>query len=195
MMKLVYTPKSHFARKVRILLDAWDEPTALLDAGDVADEGAESFAQNPLMQVPALMDAGKTIFDSDNIAKYLVRRRAQGDVFDVESSDVETLNARVVMNGVMSAEVEVLLAERTGIDIRRYKRFEKKVETIDRGLDWLEAHKDIFEGRPTYAGFHLVAMWDHLSMNGFLKGEYPGLEKHVAKLSELPYVAQSRPRM
>ena len=66
-MKLTYTPKSHFARKVRILLDAWGAAVDLVDVGNVA-ESANIFAGNPLMMVPALTDGEVTVFEPEMTA-------------------------------------------------------------------------------------------------------------------------------
>lgn len=42
-LRLICTPRSHFSRKVRLLLDALGEPVELLDAGNVADDDARAF--------------------------------------------------------------------------------------------------------------------------------------------------------
>jgi hypothetical protein len=65
------------------------------------------------------------IFDSDHISEYLVRRHDPEDTFAVCTTDVAARNARAVMNGVMAAEVEVLLARRTGTDTSTLPRFDK----------------------------------------------------------------------
>lgn len=192
-MKLVYTPRSHFARKVRILLDAWAESVDLVDAGNVGAMDAEAFGGNPLMAVPVLLDDGHVLFDSDTIAHYLVRKRGGADTFQVLTTDVNTLNARAVMNGVMAAEVEVVLAKRSGIDVDKYPRFAKKHATIRRGLEWLEANAHLFEGEPTYAGFHLVAMLDHLVACRMAELEHPRLQSQLARYSAIAFVRKSRP--
>ncbi len=192
-MQLYYTPRSHFSRKVRILLDAWNRPVELIDAGDVGEDDASGFGDHPLLQVPTLRDEGTVVFDSDHIARYLVRKLDPGDEFQVETTDARLLNARAVMNGVMAAEVEILLAKRSGIDVDRLERFRKKRITIRRGLDWLDEGRALFEGEPTYAGFHLTAMWEHLALYGLVPLEWPRLEARVEELLALPYVTRSRP--
>src|SRR5688572_19364517 len=101
-MKLYFTPRSHFSRKVRILVDAWKLEVELLDVGNVASMGSEAFGPNPLMKVPTLVDGSSSIIDSDHIAQYLVRRHDPQDAFGVLTNDVELLNARAIMNGVMA---------------------------------------------------------------------------------------------
>ena len=192
-MKLVYTPRSHFSRKVRILLEAWQVEVELVDAGNVADQDLHAFAGNPMLSVPSLLDGDVAVYDSDHIAQYLVSSFAPDDEFAVLTRDVDLLNARAVMNGIMSAEVQVILAERTGIDTHRYERFDKIRSVIRHGLDWLEARGSLFEGAPSYAGFHLSAMWDHLKLYGVVPLTQSKLNDTAARIGKMPYVARTRP--
>ena len=190
-MKLFYTPRSHFARKVRILAAALDVDLDLVDVGNVGD--SEDFADNPLMAVPAVVDGDRSIIDSDHIASYIA---GDDDAFKVRTRDAQHLNARAVMNGVMSAEVEVLLARRSGIDVDKYARFEKKRETIRHGLGWLEERAAIFDGPPHYAHFHLVAMWDHIMLHHEtlqVDLDHPALRANTGRTNALDFVVQSRP--
>lgn len=193
-MKLYYTPRSHFSRKVRVLIDALNLQVELINAGNVAEDSAENFGPNPLMRVPTLVDNGCPVFESDYIAQYLVRQFDKNDRFNVLTNDVRTLNARAVMNGVMSAEVELILAARTGIDTEAYLRFNKITESINRGLNWLELRAEIFSGEPSYLGFHLTAMWDHLALYDLVSLNYPKLRDSVGRLSAFAYIAASIPR-
>jgi glutathione S-transferase len=81
------------------------------------------FGPNPLMKVPTLLDGGRAVFDSDHIAAHLVRTHADDDRFGVLTQDVDDLNMRAVMNGVMAAEVELILAARGGLDTTLPGRF------------------------------------------------------------------------
>src|SRR5690606_30908353 len=112
---LVYTPRSHFARKVRLLADALGIPLALVDAGNVADADPAAYGPNPRMMVPRRLVRGGVVFDADHIAACLVRARDPGARAGVLATDVAALNARAVMNGAMAQEVELLLAARSGL--------------------------------------------------------------------------------
>ena len=194
-MKLYYTPKSHFARKNRILIDALELDVELHDAGNVADNSVDIFASNPLMKVPTLIDGDHVIFESDLIAQYLVKHSDPSDSFYVLTQDWNTLNARGVMNGVMAAEVELIMAERSGIDTAKYSRFDKLRSTVVLGLEWLEHHADVFDGQPSYCGFHLVCLWDHLVLYQMFELKHPALEKAVSELSAIDFVKNSTPLM
>ena len=192
-MQLHYTPRSHFSRKVRILLGALGLEARLIDAGNAGGADSEAFGPNPLMKVPTLVDGDRTIFDSDHIAQYLVVRHDPGDRFDVLTREPDALNARAVMNGVMATEVELILAERDGIDTRAGARFDKMRHAIDAGLAWLEHRADAFPAQPCYLVFHLTAMWEHLALYDLRPLHYPRLHAIVARTRSLPYVAASRP--
>ncbi len=191
-MKLHYTPKSHFARKNRILLDALSIGVELIDVGNVADNNPEIFAHNPLMKVPTLIDGEQVVYESDLISQYIVKKYDPQDRYEVLSQDWESLNAQAVMNGVMTAEVELILAQRTGIDTQKYVRFDKFEATVLRGLQWLEEHASLFENH-TYAGFHLVCLWEHLVLYQMFALNYPQLQRSVEQLSDLNFVKTSSP--
>lgn len=192
-MRLYYTPRSHYSRKVRMLLGGLRRSVELVNVGNVADSNPTIFGENPLMKVPTLVDGDHTIFDSDHIAQYLVRTYDHEDTFQVLTTQIDDLNARSVMNGVMAAEVELILAERTGLDTTAHRRFDKMREAILAGLGWLENHVGRFPDRPSYLGFHLIAMWDHLALYQVCPLEQPRIQAYVLRLSDLPFVVETKP--
>jgi glutathione S-transferase len=161
--------------------------------GNVADSNAAIFGSNPLMKVPTLVDGTQTIFDSDHIAQYLVRTYDRTDSFAVLTADVDILNARAVMNGIMSTEVELILAARTGIDTHAHMRFDKMRESIQSGLGWLENHAEVFPNAPTYLGFHLTAMWDHLALYAGCPMDFLRIREQAERWNALPYVTTTKP--
>jgi glutathione S-transferase len=192
-MKLFYTPRSHFTRKVRILLKALQLDVELIDAGNAADSDPALFGPNPLMKVPTLVDGEQIVFESDHIAGYIVRRHDPSDRFDVLTADADTLNARTVMNGVMAAEAELILAARTGIDTSAHRRFDKMRESVRNGLAWLEARPALFPQEPSYLTFHAVSMWDHIAYYGLFEFRYPHLHEQVMRWADTPFIAESKP--
>jgi glutathione S-transferase len=165
----------------------------LLDIGDVAECNAPLFGPNPLMKVPTLVDGKTFIFESDHIAQYIVRTYDPSDRFRVLTTDSQELNARAVMNGVMATEVELILAARTGMNTKSHRRFDKMRESITAGLHWLNRHADIFPAEPTYLGFHLAAMWDHLELYAVCALEFPNVREAAGRWNDLPYVAATKP--
>lgn len=192
-MQLYCTPRSHFSRKVRLVLAALDLEATLVDAGNVADAQAGAFGANPLMKVPTLVDGDCVLFESDHIARYLVRRHDPGDRLGVLDERPGTLNARALMNGAMAAEVELILAARSGVDTA-HARFDKLRAAIDGVLGWLESNAGLFPETPTYAGFHLVSLWDHLALYGLRPlHAYPRLRAIATHLDSRPEIGASRP--
>ncbi|MEO1658775.1 MAG: glutathione S-transferase family protein [Pseudomonadota bacterium] len=193
MITLVATPRSHFSRKVRLLMDHLEIDYTLEDIGNVADTGLKLFGGNPTLSVPTLIDGGRSIFDSDHIAAHLVRTYDQHDRFGVLTDDPDVLNTRAVMNSMMSSEVKLILAERTGLATEGHAFFEKAKDVIRDSLSWLEAHADLFSGDLSYAHFHLVSMWDHLVLFGPDRPPTPRIETIAAALGQQPTIARSAP--
>ena len=165
----------------------------LVNVGNVADNQSDIFGPNPLMKVPTLVDGDQVVMESDHIAQYLVRTYVDGDPYLVGTEDVEKLNARAVMNGIMAAEVTLILASRTGIRVQGLARFEKIRESMHQGLTWLESRTLLFSNHADYASFHLVAMWDHLALYGVVPLMYPGLQGLVDEFSKHSYISESAP--
>lgn len=192
-MQLLHTPRSHFARKVRLLMAALGLDAELVDAGNAADADPARFGPNPLMKVPTLVDGDRVVFESDHIAAYLVRRHDPEDRFGMLTSGVDELNARAVMNGVMGLEVELILAARTGLDTG-HPRFGKMRASLLQGLQWLEDRAGLVQDAPTYLGFHFVAMWDHLALYGLVPlAAYPALQARREACARWPFVDASTP--
>lgn len=182
-MKLICTPRSHFARKVRILLLEMGLPHEL----EFLDNIGKTFqGPNPLMKVPTLVDGGRVVFESDYISSYLVRK-AKRDVFQVnlDPDATELWNLRAVMNSVMATEAELVLAARAGLDLGASPRFAKMRSTIVGGLNYVEQHSHLFGGG-MYGDFHLVSMLDHVRVFGVLGNEFPSLPK-LSKIVDSMY--------
>lgn len=175
-MQLVATPTSHFARKVRLLLDHYGLEYTLVDAGNVAEFSEDKFSGNPLMLVPVLVDEDLTLFDSDNIAAYLVHKHDPHDRYGVLTTDVAALNARAVLNGMMLAEARLVLGERTGLKTNNQPFFDKSRAVFAKGFEWLNANLDLFNAdKPGYLDFHLISSFDHMECFDLARPDQPGL--------------------
>ena len=175
-MELYGTPRSHFTRKVRLLLDHMGHDYQLIDIGNVAGADPEFFSNNPLMNVPVLRDGGVQLIESDHIAAYLAQTYDRDDPFQVLTTQTEVLNARAVLNGAMAAEVRLVLAERTGLDTENGVFFEKARTVISNVLDWCEERAELFSPAvPAYLDFHLISLWDHVHFYKLTEGNWPKL--------------------
>lgn len=174
---------------VRILCHELSLEFDFVDVGNVAT--VQTFGGNPLMQVPVLVDGERTVWDSPNICRYLVEREGS-DPLGIESLDWADRNMIAVIHGVMSAEVRLILGERTGMDLSG-GMFEKARETLRRGLAWIDER---IEGQVElgYASVCAVSMWDHLLLFGNAeRSEAPRLDRFAQRLGERSSIAQTRP--
>lgn len=168
-MKLYSTPLSHFSRKVRIIADLLNLKMDYQDIGNVAEIGIEKFAGNPLMGVPVLIDNDVWMIDSDNITSHLVRKYDHLDTYKVLSTNINDLNIRAVLNGIMSNEVRLIMGKRTGIAIDEYPYFQKAKLSIMESLKWIEDRLQLFQSEQLlFNQIHLVCAVDHLDYFGLV---------------------------
>lgn len=183
------TPRSHFTRVVRILCHELSLDVDLVDVGNVAN--AEAFGGNPLMQVPTLVDGERSIWDSHNICRYLVEREG-ADPLGIESLDWQGRNLVAVIHGVMSAEVKLVMAVRTGMDPRG-GIFDKARGMLRRGLAWIDERIDD-QKELGYPAVCAVCMWDHLLLFGNAeRSEAPRIDRFVERLGERASIVSTRP--
>jgi glutathione S-transferase len=193
-MKLYTSALSHFARKIKILLDLYAIPYEIVDVGNVAEGEMEKFANNPLSRVPVLVDGETWMIDSDHIAQYLVRKYDPKDRFEVLTHDTAALNIRSILNGIMSEEVTVIIARRLSVPTEQYSFFDDAMDAMTNGLAWLEQNADLFDTEnPKYKEFHLVSAWEHLSYYDLFPMNYERLKAIVSKISENPIIRKSSP--
>ena len=192
---IVYgTPRSHFTRKVLILLDHLKVPYDLADIGNVATPERKAFAGNPAMNVPVLKDEDIWMIESDHIASYIVRTNDLSDIYRVLTTDINTLNARSIMNTMMANEVKIILAERTGTDVEAHTIFRKAKLAIEHSLDWLDQHTQLFNPEnPTYLDFHFISLWDHLTLYKLVALDFPSLQSIAEILHQQALIAKSAP--
>jgi glutathione S-transferase len=195
-MKLYTSALSHFARKIKILLDLYSVPYEIIDVGNVAEGALDKFANNPLARVPVLVDGETWMIDSDHIAQYVVRRHDPKDRYEVLSHDITDLNIRAVLNGIMSEEVTLIIARRLSVPTEQYSFFDDALDAMKNGLAWLEANADRFDpDHPKYKEFHLVSAWEHLCYYDIFPMNYERLKEIVTKISENPLIRKSSPQV
>ncbi len=190
------TPLSHFTRKIRILLLELGVPFDFERARSVLGSEPHDYADNPLMRVPTLVHRGQAVFDSDHIARYVIREFDPIDRFGAKSDRVGDLNRLAVVNGIMNNEVVLILAKRGGLsDIDKVTYFRKLASAIDNGLAWLDREVDLDDADLHYVDIATICMWQHLMHYGIAEGldRYPRVRERVARFSERPSVAATSP--
>ncbi len=196
-MKLYLTKLSHFSRKVRLILDLYSVPYEVIDIGNVADSDQLNFAGNPLMSVPVLEDGKHWLIESDHIAVYLSQKLDSNNRYKILTRELSVLNARAVLNGIMSSEVKYILAKRTQVPVEQYSYFAKCLKVIDQGLAWLESRSELFTPEYiSYLDLHLVCVWDHLQYYELLDmNRFAALKEIVSHVSKNSVVAGTAPHI
>lgn len=191
---LLGTARSHFTRKVRLLMDHLGIDYAMSDIGNVAEVDPGLFGDNPLMSVPVLKAGRQDIYDSDNIARWVVNRYDPDDRHGVLVNEIGTMNLHAVMNGMMNAEVKLVLSARTGLDPEGVAYFEKAREVLRAGAQWLTARMDAFTpATPGWKEFHFISLWDHMTVCGLVPERCPALEGVAQALRVHALIHRSAP--
>ncbi len=190
-LRLVSTPLSHFGRKPRILLDLYGISYDFIDVGNVAlTKAPTETGGHPLMKVPVLEHGKEWMMESDHISGYIVDQfdASKSDKYRVWTRDIFDLNARAMMNGIMTDEVKVIAAGRHQVPVKNYSYFNKCYDSVKHGMQWLETHNEKMATTvksPVYRDFHLVCLWEHLAYCDFIPlTPYPRLEDIVKKINE-----------
>ena len=188
-MQLFGTPRSHFARIVRVVAHELDVPFTWVDVGNVG--AVERFGGNPLMEVPALVDGEQRVWGTQNACEYLVARAAR-DPLGVRTTDWDARNLVHVVYGVMSAEVAMILAARAGTPTDT-PRFDKIRERLRTGLQYVDQH--VSDAGPlAFSQVCAVSMWEHLlACDNAASGDAPRLEALSARLRDRSSLAGTRP--
>lgn len=198
-MQLYLTPLSHFARKVRILLDSYPIPYEVIDLGNIIEPVDPHFGGNPLSRVPVLKNGEDWLIDSDHIAEYIVSKFDPSDRFRVRCRSLMEYNIRAVLNGIMAEEVTHLIATRMGVPTQELQFFQDALDSIHQGLLWLEKNSGAFDREnPGYQEFHLVCALEHLHRFDFISTDFKNsklkdLNEVASKVALLPAVKPTSP--
>lgn len=141
-MKLFYSVSSPYSRKVLLLaksLGMGGEVEIILS--NPLESGADLLAVNPLAKVPALVQGGKTYFNSPYIVEHMLALAGQNRTGEAYMA---RLGVQALADGVMDAAVALRL-ESVCPDAEQSAMWrERWYGAIERGLDMLEA--DVIEG-------------------------------------------------
>ncbi|EYD73299.1 glutathione S-transferase [Limimaricola hongkongensis] len=141
-MKLLTSPASPFARKVRVVLHETgqaDQVTEVAAATNPLGDPAEVMHANPLGKIPALVrDDGPALYDSRVITRYL-DARAGGRLYP-EARIWEVLTLEATADGIMDAALAMVMEHRVRDEAARSEAWvEGQWRKVERALDAIEA--------------------------------------------------------
>lgn len=168
-MKLLYTKRSPYARKVRILalekgieLDCVDE--------DLLNKSQQLVEANPLGRVPALiLDDGEVLSDSSIICEYLESIQPKPSFYPKnEKERLRIVNYDLIAKGLTEVTVSIFYEKMRHSDNPHTVFVQTQESTIKRTLEYFEAQISSFQD------FHIAAV-SLLSAIGYLEFRMPHL--------------------
>ena len=139
-MRLLYSPISPFARKVRVLAIEKGSPDlfALEVVAPFQDETLR--ALNPLCKVPALiLDDGEAIFDSSVIADYVDGLAEPRLIPETQPARRRALTLEAAADGMGDASVLIVRERMRPRAEHRQDLFERQLRAVNAALDLFEA--------------------------------------------------------
>ena len=203
MMKLLYTPNSPYARKVRIVAQ---EKHIDLELQEVvlADPDCIVKNHNPLGKVPVLiLNDGDSLYDSRVIVEYLDNHAPGTHLIPTDNtSKIATRRWEALADGVCDAAISAMLEQRRPPEKQLQANIDKQLEKVTRGLEVLNL--DIIKKKwcvnETFslADIALGCMlgyvdYRHNQLNW--QDNYPNLAKHYSLLVKRPSFKQTMPVM
>ena len=201
MMKLLYTPNSPYARKVRIV--AMEKHIELeLQEVVLADPDCIVKNYNPLGKVPVLVLAdGDSLYDSRVIVEYLDNHAPGTHLIPTDnSSKIWVRRWEALADGVCDAAIAAMLEGRKPPEMQSQASIDRQLEKVTRGLEVLNL--DIIKKKwcvnETFslADIALGCMLAYVdlrfkSLNW--QDSYPNLAKHYSLLVKRPSFKQTVP--
>lgn len=185
MMDVYGSQPSPYVRRIRLLLA--DTPYQF-HSMDLANPGDRERLRelSPVLKIPVLVDAGKTIWDSRQIFRYLQQKNLHGALSQQQENLLTTID------GVCDSLVQLLLVERSGVTLDasnsyrkiNFDRIDRSAEFLDQAVvsgdfkDWnypsicLYSLIDWASFRERYAFKNLANLWGWYLDNGL----HPGVE-------------------
>lgn len=200
-MKLLYTPNSPYARKVRIVAIEKHIDLALEEVVLGAPDSPVT-QYNPLGKVPVLiLDDNVGLYDSRVIVEYLDARTPVTKLMPNEHSlRIAVIRWEALADGICDAAVAIILEQRKPIEQQSPAFIEKQMAKVENGLEVL--NKDISKKKwcvnETFslADIALGCMLGYVDLR--LKhlnwqDKYQNLVKHYTILSKRPSFKETAP--
>jgi glutathione S-transferase len=200
-MKLLYSPTSPYARKVRI---AAVEKRIEVEMQKVvlADPDCPVIEHNPLGKIPVLiLDDGESLFDSRVIVEYLDNRTPLARLIPQENSaKIWVRRWEALADGVCDAAVAAMQESRRPENLRDPAVIEKQMGKVQRGLTQLNAElgesKWCVDETFGLADIALGCMlgWLDLRYQQLAWREtYPNLARHFDEMMKRPSFSETVP--
>lgn len=200
-MKLLYTPNSPYARKVRIV--AMEKHIDLeLQEVVLSDPDCPVKQYNPLGKVPTLvLDDGDSLYDSPVIAEYLDHRAPVARLIPAENNfRVDVLRWQALADGVCDAAVAVMLEQRKPEEQQSKSVIERQMQKVTAGLAAME--RDITKKKWCVDETFSLADIAVGCALGYIdlrfkdmrwQDKYPNLAKHYSILTKRPSFKETAP--
>ncbi len=138
-MKLLYTPNSPYARKVRIVAMEKHIELEMLEVV-LSDPNCPVKQYNPLGKIPVLvLDDGDSLYDSPVICEYLDHRAPVARLIPAENNfRIDVLRWQALADGVCDAAVAVVLEQRKPEEQQSKTTIERQLGKVIAGLELMD---------------------------------------------------------
>ena len=192
-MKLLYTKRSPYARKVRVIALEKNIPLELIDE-DLQKKSQRLLDANPLGKVPTLvLDNGATVFDSPVICRYLDDLNDRAIMIPRDAGErIEVLKWEAFADDLMTVAINLYM-EKVRHPNDFHKDFTATLETNIRS-----AYSHIEKNLSKLKGFNLASV-AVASAIGYIHFRLPHLKvqgaclKWFEEISRRPSMAQTVP--
>jgi len=200
-MKLLYTPNSPYARKVRIV--AIEKHIKLqLQEVVLGDPDSPLTQYNPLGKVPTIvLDDETALYDSRVIVEYLSARTPVNHLLPSEHKlKIEVLRWEALADGICDAVVAIVIEQRKSAEMQSKALLQKQLLKVDSGLTVL--NNDLSKKKWCVNETFSLADISVGCLLGYIdlrlkqlnwQDQYPNLAKHFTILSKRPSFKETAP--
>src|SRR3989338_8837237 len=195
-MKLFYTKRSPYARKVRIMAIEKQIFLELMEE-DLTNKSSRLLGVNPLGKIPALLlDNGETLVDSPVICEYLESVKEQPVFIPKDKKErFKILCWEAIADGMMDAAVTGYMEKIRHPEIFNAPLVKNQEDTIARGLDFFEKHWKELE-QLSLASIAVTSAIGYINFRLPHAGpqmKHPKLAKWFDEFSKRPSLAATKP--
>ena len=195
-MRLFYTKRSPYARKVRVTAHEKNIPLSFIEE-DLTKKSNELIETNPLGKIPALvLDNGEVLCDSPVICEYLDSLKDQPALIPQEPTlRFKTLSLAALADGVMDVTVTAYMEKIRHPDNFHEPFIKSQEETIGRCLKFFDLRGDELK-KISIASIAVACAIGYIDFRlSYLlrKGDYPQLLKWFEEFSKRSSMALSKP--